>query len=326
MKIRHSVISGRDRGVGARRPSGGGPFRPAWRVDMSMQRVDAHCHFWDIARGDYGWLSPDVPALAPIYRNFAPADMARFAAIAGISRYVAVQAAPTEAETRYLLSLAANNPEIAGVVGWVDLSAADAPDRIANLAVDKKLKGVRPMLQDIAEDDWINSSPKPEALDALVRAGLRFDALVLPRHLAPLERFVRANPELPVIIDHAAKPALGEGPDDPRHAMWEHGMARLAKVPRVHCKLSGLLTEMRPDQCVTQGAALEVLRPVVDRLLDWFGPERLVWGSDWPVLTLAASHGDWMALARTLLSDLDADQQAAVFGGNAIRFYGLEEE
>lgn len=290
-----------------------------------MEKIDAHCHFWSLERGDYGWLSPDNAALTPIYRDFGPDDMKPLATAAGISRYVAVQAAPTEAETRYLLDLASRNPEIAGVVGWVDLTTTDAAERIADLARNRLLKGIRPMLQDLAEDDWINTEPTASALSALAASGLRFDALVLPRHLMALERFIRANPTLPVVIDHAAKPALGASGDDPRHQMWTAGMERLAAIPHVHCKLSGLLTEMRPDQYASLDKAVSVLRPYVSNLLNWFGPDRLIWGSDWPVLTLAGPHDFWMTVAQSLLSELTVTEAEAIFGGNAKRFYGLDE-
>ncbi|SMC44782.1 amidohydrolase family protein [Rhizobium sp. RU36D] len=290
-----------------------------------MEKIDAHCHFWSLERGDYGWLSPDNAALTPIYRDFGPAEMKSLAAAAGVSRYVAVQAAPTEAETRYLLDLASKYPEIAGVVGWVDLTTADAAERIADLARNQLLKGIRPMLQDLAEDDWINTAPTDAALAALAASSLRFDALVLPRHLMALEPFILAHPTLPVVIDHAAKPALGAAADDPRHQMWTAGMERLAAIPHVHCKLSGLLTEMRPDQYAGIDKAISVLRPYVTKLLEWFGPDRLIWGSDWPVLTLAGPHDFWVTVAQSLLSDLTANETAAIFGGNAKRFYGLDE-
>lgn len=290
-----------------------------------MEKIDAHCHFWSLERGDYGWLRPDSPALSPIYRDFAPADMKPLAASAGVARYVAVQAAPTEAETHYLLTLATTSPEIAGVVGWLDLGAPDAAARINALARDPRLKGVRPMLQDLDDDEWILKVPTRSALDAVIGSGLRFDALVLPRHLAPLRQFIEANPRLPVIIDHAAKPALAAPLDDPRHEMWATGMAHLAEIPHVHCKLSGLLTEMRPDQYASVEKAALVLRPYVDRLLQWFGPQRLVWGSDWPVVTLAGPHDFWLAVTQSLLADVSDQDRTAIFSGNAIRFYGLNE-
>ena len=290
------------------------------------KRIDAHCHFWQLSRGDYHWLQDnDDPALAPIRRDFGPADLRPLSAVAGIGQVVLVQAAESDAETDFMLALARQNADIAGVVGWVDLASVGAADRIASLAAEPALKSLRPMLQDIADPDWLLTAPTPAALAALDRSGLRFDALVLPVHLSRLATFCAVHPDLPVIIDHAAKPALGAPADDPRHALWAEGMARLASETACACKLSGLLTEMRPDQRDTSEAALAVLQPVFEQLLDWFGPERLVWGSDWPVLTLAASHARWVEITDALLAPLSASERAAILGGNARRFYGLAE-
>ncbi|MBP1853045.1 amidohydrolase family protein [Rhizobium halophytocola] len=289
-----------------------------------MSQIDAHCHFWSLQRGDYGWLRADDPGLAPICRDFGPEDIATSLADAGRERLVVVQAAPTDAETAFLLSLADGHPEIAGVVGWTDLSAPDAATRITTLARARKLKGLRPMLQDLGQDDWILTAPQPNAISAMVEHGLRLDALVLPRHLDPLARFVERHPDLQVIIDHAAKPPLSAGGNDHRHDLWRSGMQRLAAFPHVHCKLSGLLTEMDPAQCREINTALAVLQPLFDDLLRWFGPTRLVWGSDWPVLRLAASYDFWADLTDRLLGDLDATDRRAILGGNAERFYDLK--
>ncbi|MEF2546668.1 amidohydrolase family protein [Aurantimonas sp. E1-2-R+4] len=288
-------------------------------------RIDAHCHFWRLSRDDYGWLQSGDPTLASIRRDFAPADLRPLAAAAGIERVVLVQAAPSDAETDFMLALAADNAEIAGVVGWVDLASPEAAKRLETLAQNPTLKSVRPMLQDIADPDWLLTAPDTGVLNALDRLGLRFDALVLPVHLDRLLRFAERRPDLPIIIDHAGKPALGADADDPRHALWEEGMARLARETDAVCKLSGLLTEMRSDQRQSEAAALAVLRPIVDKLIGWFGPKRLIWGSDWPVLTLAAPHEGWVRITDALLDPLSPDERAAILGDNAVTFYGLGE-
>lgn len=267
--------------------------------------LDAHCHFWRLDRGDYGWLDGQGGPLAPIRRDFGPADYP------GAGRVIAVQAAPTLAETDYLLALAAADDRIAGVVGWVDLAA---PDAAAAIAARPHLLGIRPMLQDIAATDWLLTGPRPDALAALLAHGLRLDALVTARHLPVLAEFAGANPDLPIVIDHAAKPQPGQ------HGDWLAGMARLAADPRIQCKLSGLLTELDAEG---RRAPLAPLREIFRRLLDWFGPERLIWGSDWPVLTLAAGYDEWLALTEALLEELSAPERAAIMGGNAARFYGV---
>lgn len=287
-------------------------------------RIDAHCHFWRRDRGDYGWLDASKPALAPILRDFAPGDMQPANAAAGIGSLVVVQAAPTEAETAWLLDLAARDHMVAGVVGWVDLSEERAAESLERFAADAQFLGVRPMLQDIADPHWISHAPDPSAMAALERLGLTFDALVTPIHLEPLLAFVRHHDGLPVIVDHAAKPAFGAPAHDPRHQLWEDGMALLAAHDNVWCKLSGLLTELPAERRQRPEEAAEALRLHVERLLEWFGPSRLVWGSDWPVLTLATDHAFWMETTSLLLAPLSEDERNGILGDNARRFYRLD--
>jgi L-fuconolactonase len=179
------------------------------------------------------------------------------------------------------------------------------------------------MLQDLPADDWIVDAPRPDAMGALQRLGLRFDALVKPRQLAPLARFARMWPELPIVIDHAAKPPLASDWNDaPMHA-WRRDMATLAAMPQVCCKISGLLTELLPTDAASRARAIDRLRPVADALLGWFGPGRLMWGSDWPVLTLAGGYDDWVTVSDALIAPLSYGERAQVLHGTAQRFYGL---
>ena len=285
---------------------------------MPALRVDAHQHFWQPARGDYGWLRADVPALAPLYRDFLPADLANTLGQHGVVQTVLVQAAASEAETEFMLSLAQRHAFIGAVVGWVDLTRPGAAEALVSWHEQHPaLRGVRPMLQDLADPEWIAHAPHPDALRALQRLGLRFDALVQPRHLQALLRFVRAWPELPVVIDHAAKPCLTAGWAAGWAPAWRARMAELAACPQVMCKLSGLLTEAPP------GAGAATLRPVWEHLLQCFGPARLMWGSDWPVLTLAGRYADWVAITEALVGELSPDEQAALWHGSATHFYGL---
>jgi L-fuconolactonase len=275
-------------------------------------RVDAHQHFWRLDRGDYGWLTP---ALEPIYRDLLPDDLRPHLDACRIGRTVLVQAAPTEAETAYLLDLAVRNPFVAGVVGWTDFQAIEAPARIARLAEYPKLKGLRPMIQDIPDVDWMLRDDLAPAFEAIVERGLCFDALVLPAHLPNLLSLLRRYPDLRTVIDHAAKPHIRDG----GFAEWAPGMERLARETGALCKLSGLITEAGP------GWSVERLRPYVDHLLNCFGPGRLIWGSDWPVLLQVGSYEAWHEAAVVLLSDLNEGQCIAVFGGNASSFYRLAD-
>lgn len=271
-------------------------------------RIDAHQHFWSTKRGDYGWLTPQSGVL---WRDFLPDDLAPLLAAAGVDRTLLVQAAPSEAETHFLLDLAHSTPFVAGVVGWADFTAPDAPERIAALAADPLLVGLRPMVQDIADDNWIADPGLAPAIRALVAHGLVFDALVLPRHLAPLAVMLDRHPDLTVVVDHAAKPLIAAQEFDP----WRADLAAIAARPNTFCKLSGLVTEAGPDW------TMRTLKPVVAHLLETFGPERLIWGSDWPVVTLAADYDAWHAAAQALLAGLDAHERAAIFGATAAKVY-----
>jgi L-fuconolactonase len=277
-------------------------------------RIDAHQHFWSLARGDYDWLDVMAkPFLAPIHRDFQANDLRHLLQARGIAGTVLVQAAETVAETEYLLSLADANDFIRGVVGWVDLTAPDAVATIERLARHPAFKAVRPMLQDLPDPAWISTAPTGTAVQALVRLGLRFDALVKTPHLPHLLAFAQRHPALPIVIDHMAKPDMAHD----EFSTWHALMAPLAALPQVHCKLSGLVTEIGPQW------RIDMLRPYVDAVLELFGPERVMWGSDWPVLNLAADYPRWADAADKLLENTSAEQREAVLGGNAIRFYGL---
>jgi L-fuconolactonase len=274
--------------------------------------VDAHFHCWRLARGDYGWLTP---ALWPIHRDVGVADWASVARPHGVVGGVLVQAAPTEAETAFLLAQAEAHPMVLGVVGSVDWLAHDAPRHIEALARHPRLKGLRPMLQDLSDPDWMLQPALEPALRAMADCGLAFDALVKPVHLPRLRRLVDRHPELRIVIDHGAKPDIAAGQWQP----WADELAALARETAVSCKLSGLLTEAgpAPHPAVARGWARH--------LLDTFGPGRLIWGSDWPVLELAGRYDGWWGEVQALLDEaaVTPDQRAAILGGNAWRFYRL---
>lgn len=276
--------------------------------EASPLRIDAHQHFWRLTRGDYGWLTP---ALGPIHRDFLPEDLAPLLASAGIGKTILVQAAPTVAETEFMLEIAGKTPFVAGVVGWVDFSAPDAAATIARLAENPLLVGLRPMIHDIADPYWMLRIDLEPAFEALQRHNLVFDALVKPPHLRALLALARRHPEMPIVVDHGAKPLIATGVLDP----WREEMAALADLSNISCKLSGLVTEAGDFWDIDR------LRPYVDHLIGAFGPARLIFGSDWPVCTLAASYGAWLATAEALTASLPPAKRAAIFGGNAACLY-----
>ena len=271
-------------------------------------RIDAHHHLWTLARGDYGWLTPK---LAPIYRDFGLAELAPLVSAAGIDGTILVQAAPSEAETMFLLDIADGADVVRGVVGWTDFDAENAAARIEALAAQPLLVGLRPMVQDIADDDWLLRPRLRPALATMAKQYLIFDALVLPRHLPRLLRVVDRHPDLQFVLDHCAKPGLATGDI----GGWKDDIAKLARRPNIVCKLSGLATEAAPGWQVAD------MRPAVDHVLASFGAERLLWGSDWPVVNLAGGYAKWLSAAETLLADLSDDERAGIFGLNAARIY-----
>jgi L-fuconolactonase len=272
--------------------------------------IDAHQHFWRIGENDCAWPTPELSA---IHRDFGPKDLKAVGASVGLSGSVLVQSQASDRDTDWLLELAAAEPLVLAVVGWTDLATPDAPSRIVALARRPKLRGLRPMLQNLADDAWILRPALAPAIEAMINHGLGFDALVPPRHLPYLLTFAQRWPDLPIVIDHAAKPAIAAGALDP----WRADIAALAREANVFCKLSGLLTEAAPGQSPA------ALAPYVSHLVQTFGPTRLMWGSDWPVLDLAGDYAAWRMLAQDLSGLSSLADLTALFGETARRFYRL---
>jgi L-fuconolactonase len=275
--------------------------------------IDAHQHYWLPSRGDYGWLA-DAPA--SLQRAFLPKDLQTERDTAGITFSVLIQAAPSEAETRYLFELAQQDERVIGVVGWVDMEAADVETRIDALIRDGNglLCGVRPMAQDIPDPDWLAKPSLDRAFDCIQERGLSFDALAGMPQIPALCRRLQRHSQLRVVLDHAGKPAMSDG----RFDQWKVHIEELAQHPTLHCKLSGLLTLLGDAQ------REEAIEPYAAELFAQFGAERLMWGSDWPVLTTRADFTHWLKMALALTERHAAGSQPEVFAGNAARFYALD--
>lgn len=272
--------------------------------------IDAHHHFWKVDRGDYGWMTPD---LTPLLRDFDPDDLAPLNEAVGITRTILVQAAETEAETDFLLDIAARTPFVAGVVGWLDMMAPDFPARLNYYSANPHWLGLRPMLQE--HDPALIGSPSfRAALAEVARRDIPFDILTFPRHLPAMLDALSQVPDLRGIVDHLSKPDMTQ----PDLGAWGRDMARIAAHPRIMCKVSGLVTEAGP------GWSGDRIRPFLHHAADLFGPNRLVFGTDWPVCTLAATHAEVVDLARTLLGELYGfEDLEKIFTANAAHFYGL---
>ena len=270
-------------------------------------RIDAHQHYWVPERGDYGWLDN---APAHLRRSLLPADLAPLLRSAKVDATVLVQAAPTVAETDFLLAIAETTPCVAGVVGWIDFSDPDQYVTLERLAANPLVVGLRPDLQDLATD-WILRPEVAWALRAMAERGLTFDALGRPLHARSLLKLCERHPDLRVVLDHGLKPAIAAEAFEP----WASDMRALATNTTAFCKLSGLVTEA-PEDC-----SIDHLRPWFQVLLEAFGPTRLVWGSDWPVLNLRRDYAWWVDACEELLSELPDADRAAIFGGNALEVY-----
>jgi L-fuconolactonase len=278
--------------------------------------VDAHHHLWDPGRRPYPWMTG---AYAPLAEKFGTEELRAVARAAGVSATVAVQASATEEETRDLLAAAhGSGGLIAGVVGWVDLTAPDVPERLAALgaaAGGDRLVGIRHQVQDEPDPAaWLARADVRRGLQAVAAAGLVYDVLIFPPELPAARALAEDIPELPLVLDHAAKPRIAEGAWEP----WSSDLGALAEYDHVSAKLSGLVTEAPWDRWRETG-----IERYAARLVEAFGPDRTMWGSDWPVCTLAAAYADVLALAERVIAGLGPADRAAVLGGTATRVYGL---
>lgn len=278
-------------------------------------KIDSHQHLWQPLRGDYGWMPEDN---AILNRAYAPSDLEPLLNANGIEGTVLVQAAPSINETEYMLGLADATPFVKGVVGWIDFEQPDHLQHLKRLAQHPKFLGVRPMIQDIPDINWMLRDDIQWAFEAIVEFDLTFDALGFPQHLSNFYTLLTRYPEMRVVIDHCMKPQIRDqrlGQD--AFSEWADGMSLLATETGAYCKLSGLVTE------ADAGFALEDLRPFSDHVLQAFGAERVMWGSDWPVCRLEMEYNDWVSAASELISNLNKQDQVKVLGATAARFYRL---
>jgi L-fuconolactonase len=268
--------------------------------------VDAHHHFWDPTRRRYPWMGEELEA---IRRPFGPDDLRPLLAASGVDKTILVQTISSVEETREFLETAASNEFIAGVVGWIDLTSPSVADDLASLSNDLMV-GIRHQVHDEPDPRWLLREDVQRGIAVVGEAGLVYDLLVRARELPAALETVRRNRDVSFVIDHAAKPRIAGGSWD---GEWEERLAPFSDEPNVVCKLSGLVTEADWKSWTP-----EQLAPYVRRVLGWFGPERCMFGSDWPVCLLAASYAQVLDTMRQIVGPNDA-----IFGETARRVYGL---
>lgn len=271
-------------------------------------KLDAHQHFWRYDPIQYPWIQPG----SALGRDFLPPDLEPLLGRAGLDGSIAVQARQSLEETRWLLDLAHQHPTIQGVVGWVALRSPEVQTQLAQFASNPKFVGVRHVVQDEFDDRFLLRSDFMRGVGLLGQHGLTYDILIYPRQLPAAIEFARRNPDQPLVVDHLAKPFIREGILSP----WREQIRELAELPNVHCKISGLATEA--DSTRWKEADF---RPYLDVVFDAFGPERLMFGSDWPVCLLAAPYDRVVRLASDYLAAAPEPVRQAFFGENAARFY-----
>jgi L-fuconolactonase len=282
--------------------------------DATAPVIDAHHHLWDPATADHPWLAGPY---APIRQRFAPEDLAPHLAETGVERTILVQTRASLTETREFLATAAAVPFIAGVIGWVDLTdpaVGTTLDELQAGPAGEQLVGIRHQAQDEPDPGWLLRADVRRGLAAVADAGLVYDLLVRPRELPAALALAQAMPDLPFVLDHLAKPPIASGELEP----WSALIAGFGPLEHVAVKVSGLVTEAD-----WQAWTVKDLRPYVDRALLAFGPDRLLFGSDWPVCLVAASYEEVIGAARTLTAKLTTTERAAIFGATAARTYRL---
>ena len=283
--------------------------------------IDSHHHVWDVSAHPQPWLD-SMDELAPLRRKFAVADLAPLAAAEGVTASVVVQTVTETWETPELLALAAGGGLVAGVVGWVDLTAPDVPDRLAGLRElpgGDRLAAIRHPVLIEPDPDWLARPAVVRGLAAVAAAGLAYDVVGEPRHLPAAAIAAERLPQLTFVLDHLGNPDLATSPraSEP----WASAFARLAGLPNVVAKLSGILSD--PPAPGAGPGTVAHLRPCYDAALAAFGPGRLMFGSDWPVSTLGASYAQVCAAARALTAGLSPAEREAIFSGTARRIYAL---
>jgi L-fuconolactonase len=278
---------------------------------MGHDRIDAHHHLWKYSRGEYPWMSDSMDLLR---RDFLPEDLAAVLRQSNIDATIAIQARQSVQETEWLLQLAGSNGCIRGVVGWVPLNDPKVSADLEKFAASLRLKGVRHVLHDEPDENYILRKDFNRGIGLLVGLNLRYDILIFERHLPQTIEFVDRHPNQIFVLDHIAKPRIKERIISP----WRENISDLARRKNVYCKLSGMVTEAD-----WKNWKEDDLWPYFEVVLEAFGPGRLMWGSDWPVVLVASTYARWIDVSLKMISALSIPEQEAILGSTAIQAYGL---
>lgn len=275
--------------------------------------IDSHQHFWKYNDNDYGWISD---ANSAIKRDFLPSDLAGSLKTTGVDGSIAVHARQSLQETTWLLELARKNASILGVVGWLPLCSPDIAGEFEHFSGQPKLVGARHVVHDEPDDDFILRDDFNEGVRHIGRHGLVYDILIFAKHLPNTIIFIDRHPEMQFVVDHIAKPTIIEGKFDEE---WRKNMLELGRRPNVACKVSGMTAEVHGESwCVP------LFQPYFDTVLEAFGPQRLMFGSDWPVCLLMTEYVRWFKSVNAMIRTLSADEQSAILGVNAQQIYSLD--
>jgi L-fuconolactonase len=281
-------------------------------VEIASMVIDSHHHFWRYSQAEYGWITESMSILR---RDFLPSDLKSEISRTSVEAVVSVQARQSVTETQWLLELAEKNDFVRGVVGWVPLCSPELERDLEQFAGNSKLKAVRHVLQDEADDDFMLRPDFARGIGMLKDFDLRYDILIFERHLPQAIKLVDRHPELIFILDHIAKPRIKENIVSP----WKKNLVELARRPNVYCKLSGMVTEA--DH---QSWTVAQLRPYVESALEAFGPRRLMFGTDWPVCLLACKYDRWYEIVSEFASCLSTAERGRLMGESAAEAYGLK--
>lgn len=279
-----------------------------------MKIIDSHQHFWDPDRGDYSWMPKNDKVLT---KKYGVEDLIKESKSINLHKTILVQAAATNAETEYMLNIADKSNLVAGVVGWVNFEDVNQLQKLKLFAKNKKFVGVRPMIQDIPDANWVLNKNFDIFFKTLINLDLCFDALGFPIHLDNFYLIASKYPSLRFVIDHLMKPKICKNNKDDFHN-WKIGMNKLSKLDNVYCKFSGMVTE------ACENWNEKDLKPYTDEILDAFTDQKILWGSDWPVCKLRTDYIGWFNAARNLTNKLSLTQKQNIFYNNAIKFYKLK--